>query len=108
MPSGWRIQDGTLTKAANQIALSSTTYFAGSGGMVTTAEDYAQFAQMLVNGGELNGRRSLGKRTVQLMSTNHTGDLVYGQLGRPAAGHRMTSPRSPGPVTVPGRAVGGR
>jgi len=78
--------DGTLTKAANQVGLSSTTYFAGSGGMVTTAEDYAQFAQMLLNGGELNGRRYLGARTVQLMSTNHTGDLVNGQFGRPAAG----------------------
>ena len=78
--------DGTLTKAANQDGLSSKTYFAGSGGMVTTAEDYAQFAQMLVNGGELNGRRYLGTRTVQLMSTNHTGDLVNGQFGRPAAG----------------------
>ncbi len=78
--------DGTLTKAANQVGLSSTTYFAGSGGMVTTAEDYAQFAQMLLNGGELNGRRYQGARTVQLMSTNHTGDLVNGQFGRPAAG----------------------
>jgi CubicO group peptidase (beta-lactamase class C family) len=78
--------DGTLTKAANQIGLSSTTFFAGSGGMVTTAEDYAQFAQMLLNGGELNGRRYLGTRTVQLMSTNHTGDMVNGQFGRPAAG----------------------
>jgi CubicO group peptidase (beta-lactamase class C family) len=81
-----RGQDGKLTKAANQDGLSSKTYFAGSGGMVTTAEDYAQFAQMLVNGGELNGKRYLGTRTVQLMSTNHTGDLVNGQFGRPAAG----------------------
>ena len=78
--------DGTLQKAANQQGLSSTTYFAGSGGIVTTAEDYAQFAQMLLNGGELNGRRYLGTRTVQLMSTNHTGDMVNGQFGRPAAG----------------------
>ena len=81
-----RTPAGTLDKAANQMALSSTTYFAGSGGMVSTAEDYAQFAQMLVNGGELNGRRYLGTRTVQLMATNHTGDLVNGQFGRPAAG----------------------
>jgi CubicO group peptidase (beta-lactamase class C family) len=78
--------DGKLTKAANQEGLSSKTYFAGSGGMVTTAEDYVQFAQMLLNGGELNGRRYLGTRTVQLMSTNHTGDMVNGQFGRPAAG----------------------
>ena len=81
-----RTPAGTLEKAANQVALSSTTYFAGSGGMVSTAEDYAQFAQMLVNGGELNGRRYLGTRTVQLMSSNHTGELVNGQFGRPAAG----------------------
>jgi CubicO group peptidase (beta-lactamase class C family) len=81
-----RTPAGTLEKAANQVALSSTTYFAGSGGMVSTAEDYAQFAQMLVNGGELNGRRYLGTRTVQLMASNHTGDLVNGQFGRPAAG----------------------
>jgi CubicO group peptidase (beta-lactamase class C family) len=81
-----RTPAGTLEKAANQVALSSTTYFAGSGGMVSTAEDYAQLAQMLVNGGELNGRRYLGARTVQLMASNHTGDLVNGQFGRPAAG----------------------
>jgi CubicO group peptidase (beta-lactamase class C family) len=81
-----RTPAGTLEKAANQMALSSPTYFAGAGGMVSTAEDYAQFAQMLVNGGELNGRRYLGTRTVQLMATNHTGDLVNGQFGRPAAG----------------------
>jgi CubicO group peptidase (beta-lactamase class C family) len=66
--------------------LSSATYFSGAGGMVTTAEDYAQFAMMLVNGGELNGRRYLGPRTIELMSSNHTADLVNGQFGRPAHG----------------------
>jgi CubicO group peptidase (beta-lactamase class C family) len=81
-----RTPAGTLQRAPNQVGLSSATYFAGSGGMVTTAEDYAQFAQMLVNGGELNGRRYLGPRTVALMATNHTGDMVNGQFGRPAAG----------------------
>lgn len=81
-----RTPAGALQRAANQVALSSATYFAGSGGMVSTAEDYAQFAQMLLNGGELNGRRYLGPRTVALMATNHTGDMVNGQFGRPAAG----------------------
>jgi CubicO group peptidase (beta-lactamase class C family) len=81
-----RTPAGTLERTPDQTALSSTTYFAGSGGMVSTAEDYVQFAQMLVNGGELNGRRYLGPRTVALMSTNHTGDMVNGQFGRPAAG----------------------
>ena len=35
-------------------------YFSGAGGMVSTAEDYLQFAQMLLNGGELNGKRYPG------------------------------------------------
>jgi CubicO group peptidase (beta-lactamase class C family) len=61
-------------------------YFSGAGGMMSTAEDYAQFATMLVNGGELNGKRYLGPRTIALMASNHTGDLVNGQFGRPARG----------------------
>jgi CubicO group peptidase (beta-lactamase class C family) len=64
----------------------STVYFSGAGGMMSTAEDYLQFAQMLLNGGELNGRRYLSPKTVILMSSNHTGDMVNGQLGRPARG----------------------
>jgi len=81
-----RTPAGVLERSQNQTGLSSTTYFAGSGGMVSTAEDYARFAQMMLNGGELDGRRYLGPRTVQMMITNHTGDLVNGQFGRPARG----------------------
>ncbi|MGA2986919.1 MAG: serine hydrolase domain-containing protein [Terriglobia bacterium] len=43
----------------------------GGGGMVSTAEDYLRFAQMLLNGGELDGVRILAPATVQLMTTNH-------------------------------------
>jgi CubicO group peptidase (beta-lactamase class C family) len=81
-----RQQGGGFTRQPDQNGLSSATYFAGSGGLITTAEDYLQFAQMLVNGGELNGKRYLGTKTVELMSSNHTGDLVNGQFGRPARG----------------------
>jgi CubicO group peptidase (beta-lactamase class C family) len=81
-----RAQGGGFTRQANQAGSTSATYFAGSGGMITTAEDYLQFAQMLVNGGELNGKRFLGTKTVELMASNHTGDLVNGQFGRPARG----------------------
>ena len=81
-----RAPGGGFTRAASQQGLSSATYFAGSGGLVTTAEDYLQFAQMMLNGGELNGRRYLGTKTVELMTANHTGDLVNGQFGRPARG----------------------
>jgi CubicO group peptidase (beta-lactamase class C family) len=64
----------------------STVYFSGAGGMMSTAEDYLQFAQMMLNGGELNGRRYLSPKTMELMVSNHTGDMVNGQFGRPALG----------------------
>ena len=61
--------------------LATTTLHGGGGGLWSTAEDYLQFAQMLVNGGELNGTRLLGPRTVALMASNHVGDL-YEKAGR--------------------------
>ena len=52
------------------------TYFMGSGGLVSTARDYYRFYQMLLNGGELDGARILGRKTIELMTQNHVGDLV--------------------------------
>jgi CubicO group peptidase (beta-lactamase class C family) len=49
-------------------------YFSGAGGLVSTARDYWRFQQMMLNGGELDGVRLLGRKTVELMTTNHTGD----------------------------------
>jgi CubicO group peptidase (beta-lactamase class C family) len=50
-------------------------YFAGAGGLVSTAADYFRFHQMMLNGGELGGVRLLGRKTVELMTVNHIGDL---------------------------------
>jgi CubicO group peptidase (beta-lactamase class C family) len=47
----------------------------GGAGLVSTAMDYARFVQMLLNGGELDGVRLLSRKTVELMSTDHLGDL---------------------------------
>ncbi len=58
--------------------LATTTFFSGGGGLWSTAEDYAQFAQMLVNGGELNGVRILSPRTIEYMVTNQVGALYNG------------------------------
>ncbi|MGW4943970.1 serine hydrolase domain-containing protein [Actinoplanes sp. NPDC004185] len=44
---------------------------AGGHGLICTAADYHRFTQMLLNGGELDGRRVLGSRTVRLMTRNH-------------------------------------
>jgi CubicO group peptidase (beta-lactamase class C family) len=75
-----------LKKAPNQDGLSSKVYFSGAAGLMASAEDYLQFAQMLLNGGVLNGKRVLGPRTVELMASNLVGDMFNGKLGRPAHG----------------------
>jgi len=57
----------------------------GSGvpGLVSTLEDYHRFAAMLVRGGELDGERLLGPRTLALMTTNHLpGDADLNSFGR--------------------------
>lgn len=46
-------------------------YYSGGGGLVSTAVDYARFAQMLLNGGELDGVRLLSPKSVELMTINH-------------------------------------
>lgn len=52
------------------------TYFSGGAGLASTAYDYALFAQMLANGGQLGGKRILGPATIKLMTSNHIGDFV--------------------------------
>ena len=68
-----------LQRSQNQNALSSTVYFSGGGGLSSTAEDYFKFAQMLVNGGELNGKRLLGRRTVEQMGSAYIQDTLPGR-----------------------------
>jgi CubicO group peptidase (beta-lactamase class C family) len=50
-----------------------TTYFPGVAGLNGTAADYFRFSQMLLNGGEYNGQRLLGRMTVNAMITNQIG-----------------------------------
>jgi len=47
----------------------------GGGGMVGTAMDYARFMQMLLNNGTLGGARLLGRKTIELMTADHLGDI---------------------------------
>jgi CubicO group peptidase (beta-lactamase class C family) len=73
-----RTDDG-LVETQNSLSMSSKVYFAGGGGLVSTVDDYAHFAQMLANGGELNGRRLLSPRTVKLMSSVHIPSTLPGR-----------------------------
>ncbi len=86
MPTLYRRGEKGLEKSPNQDGFSSPTYFSAGGGLMSTAEDYVQFAQMLLNGGVLNGKRLLGPRTVELMASNQVGEMFNGKLGRPAKG----------------------
>lgn len=49
----------------------NVTFFSGGGGLLSTAEDYMRFSQMMLNGGELNGKRILSRKTVDYMTRNH-------------------------------------
>ena len=49
----------------------------GGGGLVSTASDYMRFSQMLLNKGELDGTRLLGRKTVELMTMNHLPDGLH-------------------------------
>ena len=79
---------GTMVKNANASGMQSRVYFMGSGGLITTAEDYAKFAQMLVNGGELNGKRLLSPRTVAYMASVHAPDTLQGRI--PGEGYGLS------------------
>jgi len=61
--------------------LSRNVYFRGSGGLFSTASDYVPLGMMLANGGELNGKRLLSRKTVEMMSAAHVPDTLP---GRPA------------------------
>ena len=52
--------------------------------MVASIDDYGRFAQMLVNRGELDGHRILGRKTVEYMATNHMpGNVDLAAMGQP-------------------------
>ncbi len=61
--------------------MSSQVYFMGAGGLMSTAEDYLSFGLMLANKGELNGKRLLSPKTVEMMTAVHIPDTLP---GRPA------------------------
>jgi CubicO group peptidase (beta-lactamase class C family) len=76
------------------------SFLSGGGGLVSTTQDYLRFCQMLLGGGEVDGVRILGRKTVELMSANHLpggADLRsfampggYGEVGFEGMGFGLT------------------
>jgi len=65
------------------VYLKAPAFFSGGGGLVSTAHDYLRFARMLLGGGELNGVRLLGRKTLEMMTANHLpGGADLTQLSR--------------------------
>lgn len=89
-------------------------FLSGGGGLAGTTPDYLRFARMLVNGGELDGARVLGRKTIELMAANHLpggGDLRsvaapggYGEVGFDGVGFGLSMAVGLGPV--PTQAIG--
>jgi CubicO group peptidase (beta-lactamase class C family) len=76
------------------------SFFSGGGGLSSTAKDYANFLQMYLNNGEMNGVRLLSRTTVQFIMANQVGDL----LGESGGYYGLAF----GVLDQKGAAIGGR
>ena len=61
----------------------------GGGGLVSTTMDYARFCQMLLNGGTLDGNRIIGRKTLELMASDHLGPERQGRFAADAGRSRL-------------------
>ncbi len=76
-----------LTKNQNPNGMSSNVYFMGSGGLISTAEDYLPFGVMLANEGEFHGQHLLSPKTVDMMRSAHVPDTLPGR--QPGEGYGL-------------------
>ena len=72
-------QNGELRPVKGESNFINGAYFSGGGGLFSTPEDYLQFGLMLVNGGQLNGKRLLAPRTVEMMGSIAAPDTLPGR-----------------------------
>ncbi len=73
------IQDGTLVYSADYPYRGPRKLFSGGAGLVSTPMDYARFCQMMLNGGRLGNVRLLSRKSVELMSADHLGEVKTGE-----------------------------
>jgi CubicO group peptidase (beta-lactamase class C family) len=69
------VVDGLLTYDASYPVAGPKKLFSGGGGLVSTAEDYARFCQMMLDNGMVNGKRLLSRKTVELMTHDQLGKI---------------------------------
>jgi CubicO group peptidase (beta-lactamase class C family) len=87
------LQEITIGQLHYPLSDRAVRYPMPAGGIFSTASDVARFCQMVLNGGELDGRRYLSENAVKLMTSKETGDTVkesYGfgwSVSEDAAGH---------------------
>lgn len=74
----YQIVDAKLTEVPEQEFVNGR-YFSGGGGLFSTAEDYLQFALMLLHDGELDGMRLIGRRTAETMRSAFIPDTLPGR-----------------------------
>ncbi len=67
--------DGKLIKADRQTKMSGNVVFAGANALFSTAQDYAAFARMLLNGGEWNGQRFISSKTLDIMTIDQANGM---------------------------------
>ena len=99
-----RGDDGNLEKSeitflGGKSIADKKRYPRANGGLFSTAEDYVKFAQMILNGGELGGKRYLKTETVKQMTSIQTGDLASGFVPGSAWGLGWSIVREPQAVT---------
>ena len=88
-PDGQSIKPSTAP--AQSAYLKPAVNFGGGSQLVSTIRDYLRFCQMLLNGGELDGVRILSRKSVELMSADHLGDMPRGaDLMGPGYGFGLT------------------
>ncbi len=80
LTAAYEKKDGRLSKlTAMGVATRGGKFYMGAGGLAGTAEDYLRFCQMLLNGGVLDGRRLVSRKTIELMTANHIGRIPMWQ-----------------------------
>ncbi|MHA8052786.1 serine hydrolase domain-containing protein [Aquirufa sp. OSTEICH-129A] len=67
--------DGSLILTSNQPKTSGNVIWFGTHSLFSTAKDYMEFCQMLLNDGQWKGKQFLSKKTLELMVSNHVGDM---------------------------------